>query len=308
METSEEILQSPDPKDLIPYGDGSNGIPVDDCLMPFESLDEYSDAPLEFEEMALTLMERLNDTYDQSVRYYRHSPRYPELCDILEKNIRLLGRLSVTRAVLEQKGLTFPGMEELTVRKLYSMVSLHFRKCDRAYCELRDSNDGLDLSLLDRLFRWTNLAEQLKATEEKIRKIQSGKISADSMLERAEVFRSETRGKCPERRPQAVRRAAALPVLGSFARAVLREKKQRDAAKVREQRKLERELEAYMPKPFMPKKSDLSRIKSELMLRGTDEEERLFAEWMAKEEPLAPGESLSCETRRKPREKKKKKR
>ena len=307
METSEEILQIPDLKDMIPYGDGSNGIPVDDCFLPFESLDEYSDAPLDFEEMAQTLWERLNDTYVQSVRYYRHSPHYLELCDLLEKNIRLLGRLCVTRAVLEQKGLTFQGMEELTVRKLYSMVSLHFRKCDRAYCELRDKGDGLDLSLLDRLCRWTNLAEQLKATEEKIRKIQSGKISADSMLERAEIFRGEARDKRPERRPQAVRRAAALPVLGSFAREVLREKKQRDAEKVREKRKLERELEAYMPKPFMPKKPDLSRIKSELMVRGTDEEERLFAEWMAKEEPLPPGEARSCELRRKQREKKKKK-
>ena len=128
METAEKIVkQIPDPKDLVPYGDGLNGIPVDDCLMPFESLDEDSDAPLEFEEMALTLMERLNDTYDQSVRYYRHSPRYPELCDILEKNIRLLGRLCVTKAVLEQKGMTFPSLEEMTVRKLYGMVSLHFR-------------------------------------------------------------------------------------------------------------------------------------------------------------------------------------
>ena len=308
METAEKTLkQIPDPKDLVPYGDGSNGIPVDDCLLPFESLDEYSDAPLEFEEMALTLWERLNDVYDQSVRYYRHSPRYSELCDILEKNIRLLGRLCVTKAVLEQKGMAFPGLEELTVKKLYSMVSLHFRKCDRAYCELRDNGDGLDMSLLDRLCRWTGLAEQLKATEEKIRKIRSGKISADSMLERAEVFRGEARGRRPERRPQPIRRAAALPVLGSFAREVLRDKKRRDAEKVREQRKFEREMEALMPKPFMPKKSDLARIGAELMFETTAEDERKFQEWMAKEEPLPPEEALEYERRRKLREKRKKK-
>lgn len=309
MKTAEnDREQMPDPEELSLYGDGTDGIPVDDCLMPFEEAEEYSDAPLEFEEMAQILWERLNETYAQSVRYCRHSPHYQELCDLLEKNIKLLGRMCVTKAVLEQKGLSFPALDELTVLKLYSMVSLHFRKCNRAYCELRDDGRGLDMSLLSRLIRWTGLAEQLRATEEKIRKIRSGKISADRMLERAEVFRGESRRKRPEREQGAIRKAAALPVLGSFAREVLREKKREEAENAREQRKFERELEAMMPKPLMPKKSDLARIREDLMFGGSPEDEKKFEEWMALEEPLPPEEALACEPRRIRRKKRKKKR
>ncbi len=47
---------------------------TDDFELPFESLDEYSDAPLEFEELARTLRENLYDTYLQAIRYNHHSP------------------------------------------------------------------------------------------------------------------------------------------------------------------------------------------------------------------------------------------
>ena len=309
MDNSELLReQITDPAGLSPAGPET-----DEFRLPFESLDEYSDAPLEFEELASTLWERLNDTYAQAVRYNRHSPHYQELCDHLEKNIRLLGSMCVTKAVLEQKGLIFPALEGLSVSALFSMVSLHFRKCDRAFLDIRDGGDGLDMGLLDRLCRWGILSERLKATEEKIRKIQSGKISADSLLERAEVFRREPRAKGPERERQAIRKVSSLPVLGSLARDILREKKRSDAEKRREERKQQRELEALMresAKPLMQLKSDLISSNANLLSRDPHElfvNGKSFAEWEAMEQPMPPDEEPSWEKHRKLREQRRKK-
>ncbi len=227
--------------------------PVDPYGLPFEALDEFSGAPLEFEELAGTLWEALSDLHIQACRINRQSPYYQELCGHLEKNIRLLGSMCVTKAVLEQKELSFPSLEGLSAGELYSMVSLHFRKTGAAFRELRDRETGLDMSLFDQICRWAALAERLKATEEKIRKIQSGKISADSMLERAEIFRGEPREKRAQRDPRAIRRASSLPVLGSYARELVREKKRKEAEKARYEREMQRTLDSLI-KPFKPDK------------------------------------------------------
>ena len=300
------------------------GTGIDPLDLPFESLDEYSDDPLEYEEISRTLWEDLNDVYILAARTNRHSPNYQLLCSRLEKNIRLAGRLCVTGTVLEQKDLQVSLPEGMCVKELYAMVSLHFRKCDRAYRELRDSGKGLDMSLLDWIIRWASLAEKLKATEEKIRNIKSGKVSAESMIGRAAVFRREPRERKNAGAVKALRRASSLPVLGSYARDLLKQKRREE----QEQRRFERELEAMMPKPFeparpfMPKKSDLARIRAELMQREVfDDQEAFenriqdagcriqkdcfheglvnpdsdhkFEEWMAKEEPLPPEEALN---------------
>ena len=277
----------------------------DDYGLPFEAFDEYSDAPLEFEELALMLWENLNELYVQAVRYNRHSPHYHELCDHLEKNIRLFGSMCVTKAVLEQKDLQFPALEGMSVKELYSMVSLHFRKCSRAFREWRDSGEGLDMGLLDRIFRWAVLAERLKATEEKIRNIRSGKINADRQLERAEIFRGEPRGSRSERR--AIGKLRSLPVIKSFARELVREKKQHEAEIRRTERELLKEAEypAFMPsKAFRPDPSVLTwpgwnPADGEMRLNGMT-----YEEWLAMEEPLPPEEE---EEQRKAQERRRKK-
>ena len=247
---------------------------LDPFALPFESEDEYSSAPLEFEEIARTLWEDLNDVYALAVRTNRHSPDYQVLCARLEKNIRLVGSLCVTGAVLEQKEQPLSLPEGMDVKELYAMVSLHFRKCDRAYRELRDSGKGLDMSLLDQVTRWAALAEKLKATGEKIRNIRSGRISADSLLERAEVFRGAVRDRRPSGAVKAIRRASSLPVLRSYARGLARQKRleeaetRREAAREERRRQmLEKQMDRIGPdwaKPFEPSPADIAWAKSDI--------------------------------------------
>ena len=192
-------------------------ITVDPFGLPFEPMDEFSDAPLEFEELAETLWKILNDTYVLSVKYNRHSPLYLELCCRLEKDIKQLGSLCLTKAVLEQKDLSFPKLEGLSVKELYAMVSLHFRKCRRAFEDGCDSGRGYDMEMLDQICRWGLLAERLKATEDRIQRIRSGKINVDQLLDREQVFSNNPRNKRPQRAPHEIRKAASLPVISSFA-------------------------------------------------------------------------------------------
>ena len=200
---------------------------LDPYGFPFEAVDEFTDAPLEFEELTASLWEDLTDTYVLSTRYNRHSPYYVFLCAHLEKDIRQLGSLCVTKAVLEQKDMKFPKLEGLTVKELYRMVSLHFRKCHTAFQELKSRGQGIDMNLMDWVCRWGMLAEKLKATEEKIRKIQSGKVSADSILERSGVFSDQPGEPRTERRtPQEISRITSLPVMASYVRELVKRKRQ----------------------------------------------------------------------------------
>ena len=232
-----------DPCDMIdssridPEEDGT--ITVDPFGLPFEPMDEFSDAPLEFEELAETLWNILNDTYVISVKYNRHSPYYPKLCSHLEKDIKQLGSLCVTKAVLEQKDLCFPKLEGMTVKELYAMTSLHFRKCRQAFQDSREAGKGYNMEMMDWICRWALLAERLKATEDKIRKIRSGKISAGQYLDRARIFKNEPRGERPQRDPQEIRKAVSLPVISSLATETVREHRQA----LREKQRKERELE-----------------------------------------------------------------
>ena len=240
--------------------------------LPFEPMDEFSDAPLEFEELAETLWKILNDTYILSVRYNRHSPFYLKLCCQLEKHIRQFGSLCITKAVLEQKNLSFPKLQDMTIKELYSMVSLHFRKCHQAFQEGCDSGQGHDMEMLDRVCRWGYLAERLKATEDRIRKIRSGKINADLFLDRAEVFRSEPRGKRPQRDPRDIRKAASLPVISSFASEMVRHQRQEERQKIRTERARETENNRAVskmafpePRPFPPDPGFRELIRSRLL-------------------------------------------
>ena len=250
-----------DPVDVIDgtWFDPEDGpVMIDPFGLPFEPMDEFSDAPLEFEELAETLWKILNDTYILSVKYNRQSPYYPKLCSHLEKDIKQLGSLCVTKAVLEQKDLSFPKLEGLTVKELYAMVSLHFRKCRQAFQDGCDAGKGYDMEMLDWVCRWALLAERLKATEEKIRKIRSGKINVDQLLERAQAFKNEPRGERVRRDPQEIRKAASLPVIRSFASQTVRERRKAERQRIREERAREKAKKKAVSggiggvKPFPP--------------------------------------------------------
>lgn len=188
----------------------------------FESLDEFSEAPLDFEEYTLDLIEDLEDVYYLTKVYNRFSPNYLSACEIFEQVIRRLGRCCVTKAVLQQKGLSFPKLDRLTADGLYACVSFNFRKCHTALKEGREKNI-LDHHLLKAECRLYELAEHLRATGEKIRLIASGKISADRMLSQASVFSEKREAHSgSEGHFTGVRNPSAFPVLGSAAREMLR--------------------------------------------------------------------------------------
>ena len=253
-----------DPAESILFDPQADLFTADPFGLPFEPMDEFSDAPLEFEELAETLWKILNDTYILSVRYNRHSPFYLKLCCQLEKHIRQFGSLCITKAVLEQKDLSFPKLQDMTIRELYSMVSLHFRKCRQAFQEGCDSGQGHDMEMVDRVCRWGYLAERLKATEERIQKIRSGEINADQYFDRAQVFRSEPRGKRPQRDPREIRKAASLPVISSFASEMVRRQRQEERQKIRAERareknKMKSGFGAVKPFPAVPINQDTAR-------------------------------------------------
>jgi hypothetical protein len=139
------------------------------------------------------------------------------------------------------------------------MVSLHFRKCRQAFQDGLDADKGYDVEMMDWICRWALLAERLKATEEKIRRIRSGKISSDQLLERAHIFKNEPRGKRPQRDPQQIRKAASLPVKTSFAAEMLRQRRDAERKRIREERAREKEKNKKGPdegfrgaRPFPP--------------------------------------------------------
>jgi len=192
----------------------------DENGLPFDPEGMYNSAPLEFEEMMGILWHVANSLHYAATRYDRHSTQYFTLLKELEKQIKQLGSFCVTRAVLEKSGTTFPDTEDMTVKELYCMVSLHFRKCALAQRDLEASEHIVDMNTAGWLFRLAALAGRLQATEEKIRKIKDGKINIESLLERAQVYKDEPRLRRDrsERRVSPPMRARAFPILKSFAK------------------------------------------------------------------------------------------
>ena len=196
-----------------------------------ESFECFSELPLDFEEMTAGMRNDLEEVYALTGTLGRFSKDYPAVCRTLERMIRYLGRCCVTKAVLEQKGMEFPMLQGLELKDLYCMVSFNFRKTRTAFHEGKRLKNCLDMGLLDLECRWVDLAERLKATEEKIRLIRDGKLNADRILERARMFKGEksarrTDGKSARALAE---KARALPVIGSVARQLLAEKKAAEA-------------------------------------------------------------------------------
>lgn len=191
----------------------------------FESIEEMNESPLEFEEYASALMDDLRDIYYLTGRNNRFSPVYITSCEIFGKIVRRLGSCCVTRALLEQTGISFPKLEGLSVEMLYGCVSANFRKCHQALQDGKQKN-LIDMNLLNLEVRLYELSERLRSTAEKVKLIRAGKISADKMLERAKVFSSadpsvSRKSILPDAKD---RKASAFPVLGSVARQILEER------------------------------------------------------------------------------------
>ena len=190
--------------------------------LPFEDINAFSTDPLSFEEMTSEMLELLDQAFLVSRYANRFSTLYLAQCDELEKQIRRLGSACLTKAVLEQKGLSFPKLGRLSIELLYSMVSFNFRKCVEAYKESRE-NRCYEPRVPQIICRWYALAEQLIATRAKIDAVHAGRISADDLAEKYNFKIGKPEQLVPEhlksrQHPAALKKAASLPVSKSVIR------------------------------------------------------------------------------------------
>ena len=138
--------------------------------LPFESIDSYSTDPVGFGEMSLRMMNKVEFVFDLAAKDNRFSSKYLKRCTQLEKGIKYLGSLCVTKYALQTKGQTFPQLGQLSPEKLYCMTSHHFRKLDMAVTEYMFEHRDVPDRLFDMEMRYFNLLERLRSTEVKIEK------------------------------------------------------------------------------------------------------------------------------------------
>ena len=211
--------------------------------LPDETLDEFSNAPSEFEQTALLLWDDTQKVYVNACTANRFSENYLLFCDQLEKNIKQLGSFCLTKAVLEQNGMSFPKLSQMTIRELAGMVGFHLRKAHAALEGIYRDNHILGMTYLNWEFRWAGLDNRLRATEVKIQGIKEGKINTESMLKRAQTFKGEprTNDKAPSDTVKSLpSHANALPIKGSMARTMLGIEKQAEKEAIQNFRKRER--------------------------------------------------------------------
>ncbi len=213
-----------------------------------EGFSRFSEAPLEFEEMSAGLRKDLLEVYEMTGMLNRFSRDYPKCCRLMETLIRRVGSCCVTKAALEHEGVELPGLKDLNLKELYCMVSFNFRKTRAAFHE-GNQKGCLDVDMLEQECRLTDLAEQLKATEDKIRQIESGRIDIRSIIDRVKTYKGQKgiiRAK-QEPRPFLPGKARSLPVFTSVIRKILEERKKNQ----KEANKLRRMLGIDRP-PFKP--------------------------------------------------------
>lgn len=140
----------------------------DDDGLPFESLADFSTEPAEFSEMAERILQKVENLFNLTALYNRHSAKYLKACALLEKGIKYLGSACLTKIALERKNQTFPGLGQLTTMKLYRMVSFNYRKLDAALTENLKKGNDLYPELLDMELRYFSLLRRLRSTEKKI--------------------------------------------------------------------------------------------------------------------------------------------
>lgn len=223
--------------------------------LPDESLQEFSNAPYEFEESALLVKEDVQRLYYHAGTANRFSENYLKYCTELERYIRQAGSLCLTKAVLEQKGFEFPKLADFSTLELIRMVSFHIRKCHAAINGLYQDNNKLGFVYFQWELRWINLGERLKATEVKIQKIRDGKINADDLLERENAFPERSRtneGKNTGLSKNVLPNPKALPLERSMASDMLHREKILEKQTRDFQHAEDRAMRALGLKPFPP--------------------------------------------------------
>ena len=68
--------------------------------LPFESIDSYSTDPVGFGEMSLRMLNKVEFVFDLAAKENRFSSKYLKRCTQLEKGIKYLGSLCVTKYAL----------------------------------------------------------------------------------------------------------------------------------------------------------------------------------------------------------------
>ena len=213
--------------------------------LPDEPINVFSNAPAEFEERSRILWDDTQKLYYYACKANRFSEDYLKYSQELEKSIRQMGSVCITKAALEQKGLEFKSLAELGVEELVRMSSYHLRKAHAALEGIYKDNSLLGVSYLKQEFRWNALISRLQATETKIQKIKAGKLNADDLLKQDENFRNVPRtndGFKTGMSPNLLPNDRALPINGSMAREMLR-KENILAKQQKEYERLERRLQ-----------------------------------------------------------------
>ncbi len=292
--------------------------PVKAADLPDEPVNVFSNAPAEFEERSRMLWDDTQKLYYHACKANRFSENYLKYSEELEKSIRQMGSVCITKAALEQKGLEFSSLTELDVEELVRMSSYHLRKAHAALEGIYKDNSLLGLSYLKQEFRWDALISRLQATEVKIQKIRDGRLNADDLLKQDENFRGSPRTNESGESGVTQRlqiNPSALPIDGAMARKMLSlekaAEKQAEAdqkekiRKIRELEKLERKLNRT-PGTFKSEMFDLTKEQK----RQIDEHN---AEYLRKEiakmeaeekmtvqeaKELGPGEISEAEARK----------
>ena len=217
--------------------------------LPFENLDEFSTSPLDFEQTALLLWNDTQIIYQHACIENRFSENYLKYCNQLEKNIKRVGSLCLSKAVLEQNGQQFPQLSSMTIPELSGMVSFHLQKCHAALEGLYWDNNYLGMSYLSWEFRWFDLDKRLNATEAKIKKIHAGEIRYEEgsngdcpVKGQSPLAGTDSCGDSPMKgqAPSLRINANALPLDGSMAGHLVRAAKKQAREEEKAQRAMER--------------------------------------------------------------------
>ena len=140
----------------------------DEGDLPFEPLDAFSTEPVEFSEMAGDMLDKVENLFDLTRLYNRHSVKYLKAFALLEKGIRFLGSACVTKYAMGAHDYAFPELSQMTTQKLYRMASFNYRKLNTALTEKLQQQNDLYQELTDAFMRCFTLLNRLRATERKI--------------------------------------------------------------------------------------------------------------------------------------------
>ena len=183
--------------------------------LPLESMDDFSTLPLSYEKIHATMLERVEDLFVLTSKYNRHSEKYLEALNCLEKGINCLGSVCITRIVLKRNKRELPMLHQLSTHKLFGMASFNYLKINAAIEEDMKNKGEFSIKLMNTLIRWNHVLEKLRATEEKILKINAGEICSTDYFRRANHFseRSQNSFYTPKQNEVPVyRKTTAYPI------------------------------------------------------------------------------------------------